>query len=212
MPALPPSFLFRVCTPIARVAGEPAWKLWDELTPVSAGGDLDADPPPLAVRAGWDEEGLLVGCEVTGKSKPAKGDLADPQASDSVVVCVDTRDTKTIRRAGRFCHRFRLIPADPKGKPAAYLRQEPVPRAREDAAFGPMKGEAISEVSKSGYRILARVAADNLTGYDPTDSPKIGFYVVLQDAEHGVRPMSGDEKLPVDADPSFWTTVELAIG
>ena len=211
MPALPPSFLVATTTSIAPAdwPAKPSVKLFDTLIEVVPVGGLDPTPRPFEVRLGWAAEGLLVGVRVTGKSKPAADVPNDPHGSDSVVVCLDTRDTKSIRRAGRFCHRFRMLPTF-EGKP--WVRQEVVPRAREDAKTFDGDIPAAAKIAKDGYTVVAAVPVAALTGYDPAGSPRLGFHAELTDAEHGSVPWAGDRSLPSDADPSLWQSVELVAG
>ena len=204
MPTLPPSFLVRVSVPVGSVDGPFNWKTADRLTPLPDWKTLDGDGGELKLAAGWSDEGLIFAIDVRS-AKPPIGKVDDPTKGDSVVLCVDTRDTKSIRRAGRFCHRFRVVP---NGKDA-YVRQEPVPRAREDATFGPSKSEAVLKTVKGGYRLLVRLDASNLTGFAPADSPRLGLFAATYGRDGSSHGMVGDDKLPMDADPSLWTSIEL---
>ena len=207
MPALPPSFLVRLTTDVPQLPdGSLDWSTWERLAGVSAGAGLDAESWPLAVTAGWTVDGLWIGLEISGKTQPPSAKAKTPEEADSVILCIDTRDTKNIRRAGRFCHRFRVA-ASKKGD--TRVSQEFVPRAREDSPMQPNEAEAISEVTEAGYRVLVSIPAANLTGFAPQESPRIGFFAILIDRELGTVPMAGDTRLPLEADPSLWTSLRL---
>ena len=210
MSVLPPSFLFRFTTPVRphRPAQKLSWNDWDRLTVLAPPSALDGKPL-LHVRMGWNDEALIVGVEVRGKSSPLPARRKKDGPVDGVVLCVDTRDTKTIRRAGRFCHRFRASAFRVKSAIKAEIEQEVVPRAREDARVTPYEGRILARDAESGFDLLATIPSGNLNGYHPAESPRLGFFAMLDDSELGQVPWSGDNRLPSDADPSLWASVEL---
>lgn len=212
MPVLPPSFLVQPTFVIGQLKQWPkklSWSFAKKLTPIPVLPTLDDRGTNLRVWIGWHARGLIVAAEVSGKAVAPQVFPSDAPGSDSVVFSFDTRDTKSIHRAGRFCQRFRLLPPG-KGKQAeATIRQEPVPRSREDAPFRDLEPNIYADVLDDGYRIVATIAANNLNGFDPSDSPKLGFFAELHDLELGRIPLTGDTQLPSEADPSMWSTIEL---
>ena len=109
-PLLPQTFWFRLAIPCPRVDGLPRarGRLLD--LPTSSAlpdtGALAGNPSWADVRAAWNPSGLAVAVEVTGKSGPITRDPIGTSAGEGVTLWIDTRDTRTIHRATRFCHRF----------------------------------------------------------------------------------------------------------
>ena len=62
------------------------------------------------VWACWNETGLAIACRVTGKRRPLQCDPSRFWAGDNLRLCTDMRDTRSIRRASRFCQQFFLLP------------------------------------------------------------------------------------------------------
>ena len=58
------------------------------------------------VWACWNETGLFIACRVTDKRKALRCDPKRFWVGDNLRLCVDTRDTRTVKRATRFCHQF----------------------------------------------------------------------------------------------------------
>lgn len=212
MPVLPPSFLVQATFSVNELSKWPksaSLSIWEQLTPLATLASLDSDTAPMAVRMGWHANGVVVGVEGAGKTVAPQVFDGDALNSDSVTVCFDMRDTKSIHRANRFCQRFRLLPSGTGKSGQGSIRQEPVPRSREDAPFRELKGAVAFKNTANGYQLLATIPAENLNGFDPVDSPKLGFFAQLHDIELGVVPFTGDPKLPAEADPSMWSTIEL---
>jgi len=62
------------------------------------------------LRIAWNEDGLLITLRVSGKKNRPWCRSTRIEESDGLQVWIDTRDTHTIHRAGRFCHRFAFLP------------------------------------------------------------------------------------------------------
>ena len=210
---LPPSFLF---APILDAAKLNTWpksatgELWEELTAIPGLSAMDEGKPRIEVRLGWHAEGLLVGVQACEKAEPPRAEPLYHENDDRFVIGIDTRDTKTIHRAGRFCHRFHLTPCDEDGELDPSLSAEVIPRATEDAPLASFTSADIAaERTDDGYRIVARLRAASLNGYDPEFSDRIGLHVELSDREHGSVPILGDARMSNAADPSLWASVRF---
>src|SRR5208337_1543327 len=62
------------------------------------------------VRLAWNELGLALQVEVTGKERLPQGDAGRPRGSDGVTLWIDTRDARSSHRASRYCHQFHFLP------------------------------------------------------------------------------------------------------
>ncbi len=55
-----------------------------------------------------------------------------------------------------------------------------------------------------GYEMSGFIPAAALTGFDPTDQPRIGLFYVVADQEFGWQMMALDGDYPFAVDPSMW--------
>ena len=174
--------------------------------------ELDGARPFAPVWAGWHESGLFVACRVDGKRQPLRCDPAAYWNGDNLRLCIDTRDARNIRRASRFCRRVYLLPTG--GGPKS---DRPVggsgrfARAREHAPGAPpSEFKVASRLTKTGYTLEAHVSARALPGFDPVEHPRIGFYYILEDRDHGQQYLTVGDDLYWHIDPSTWGTAVLA--
>lgn len=175
-------------------------------------GSLDELEVYAQLRAAWNPSGLGLSVTVAGKSHPTVCDPHDLGGSDGVELWIDTRDTKNIHRAGRFCHYFHVLPGgsgDDGDEPT--LQQLSVPRAREDAP-DTSAHEIVARTypADDGYTLECWFPAESLHGYDPEAVPRLGFFYHLHDAELGDQRLSLGPEFPYQGDPSLWATLELA--
>jgi hypothetical protein len=212
-PILAPTFLFRFAVPLHRYDGGWTHKGidLDEAYRLPSFGELEQRSIFADLRAGWSEAGLFFSLRVAGKRQPPWCRETRIEDSDGLQVWIDTRDTHTIHRAGRFCHRFVLMPSGAGRKladPAARLL--PINRARENPK--PVAGDKLSirsEQRVDGYLLEAHLPAEALTGYDPAEHPRLGFTCAVVDRELGWQTFSIGPEFPFQEDPSLWGTLEL---
>ncbi|MFW6169272.1 MAG: hypothetical protein ACODAD_02200 [Planctomycetota bacterium] len=163
------------------------------------------------LRVAWNNEGLAFQLRVVGKSQTPWCRETHPADSDGLHVWIDTRDTHTIHRAGRFCHRFAFLPlglGSEANSPIA--RSLPINRAKEPLkAHAPGTLRARSERQAGGYSLEAFVPAAALNGYDPDEYPRLGFSYAVKDRELGWQTFTVGPELPFMEDPSLWGTLEL---
>ena len=84
-------------------------------------------------------------------------------------------------------------------------------RAREEAP--PVPAERIrvaSKVEASGYSLEALIPSECLSGFDPVEHPRIGFYYLIEDGDHGQQYLTVGDDLYWHVDPSTWATARLA--
>ena len=134
-----------------------------------------------------------------------------PEDSDGLQVWIDTRDVHNVHRANRFCHRFIFLPDGGgrrlDGPMAAWLA---INRAREQPR--PIEAGQLhvrSEKRPHGYRLEAMIDAAALTGFDPSEHPRLGFALAVIDRELGEQTLGVGSPMAYQEDPSLWATLEL---
>ena len=172
---------------------------------------LEGVEPFAPVYACWNETGLFVATEVTNKSQPLCCEPERFWKSDCLRLCTDMRDTRTGKRASRYCQQFYAMPrgGGPKGDQAT-AASVTIKRAREHAP--PVKGgliQAAANVARNGYRLEAHIPAEALSGFDPGEHNRIGFYYMLEDRDHGQQYLTVGDDLHWYVDPSTWATAVL---
>jgi hypothetical protein len=213
---IPQSFWFRLALPCQRVEGlpRPSGRLLDlpadsALPPTPR---LDGREPWAEVRTAWNPGGLAIAVEVTGKPGRITHDPARPEASDGLQLWVDTRDTRDVHRATRFCHRFQvaILPARAGSEPTATVTQLPIHRAQADA---PRAGrdliKARVERLRQGWRLELFLPAESLHGFDPDTNRRLGFAYQVTDPDRGDQFLGVGREFPIAEDPSLWATLEL---
>jgi len=211
---IPPRFLFRYSVPIRQ--REPLWATegdeLDESYRLPNLLSLDGVKPFADVRAAWSPAGLVFSVQVEGKRQPPWCRETRPDESDGLRLWLDTRDTRNIHRATRFCHHFVFLPTG-----AGRTLDEPVAeqllinRAKEHAK--PIRpGSLLARRKKrlNDYVMEVFIPAASLTGFDPVDHPKLGFTYMVIDRELGTQTFNCPAEMPFHDDPSLWATIELA--
>ena len=207
-----PTFLFRFAVPC--LPFEPAtWRVPEELPRECAlpmVGELDQRQAFAELRAGWSPRGLSISVCVRGKKQPIVRANRDPFACDGLSVWVDTRDTPTIHRASRFCHQFLLLPQGPLPQQSPFGALVAIDRARENPRV-PAQDDIImaSQPLDDGYRMMIQLRAAALTGWNPTEYPRLGFTYAIRDQELGTQTFAVGPDYPYASDRSLWGTLEL---
>lgn len=216
MSFVPTRFLVRTCHPCRFCAGMPD-KKGDELVDLSEKYRIDnlaaaeGKTNFADVRLAWNEDGIGLQVVVTGKSQPAQGDAARPRFCDGVTLWIDTRDSRTSHRASRFCHQLHFLAAGggtDRDEPA--FVQSKINRASQDAPFAD-PGRVCLQVRsrKNGYRLEGFVPASALTGFDPAEHPRLGFFYSVMDQELGEQTLGVGSEFPFSDDPTLWAVLEL---
>jgi hypothetical protein len=213
---LPQVFWFRLSLPCRRVDGLPRSKgrLLDlpETCALPATRRLEGQEPWAEVRVAWNPGGLAVAVEVTGKPGPIVHDPLRPDASDSLHLWVDTRDTRNIHRASRFCHTFSasLIPSGRKGDVSVALAPKKIHRALADAPLArPETLVSRAERLRAGWRLEVFLPASALNGFDPDTNRRLGFSYQVTCSDRGDQFLTVGREFPFGDDPSLWATLEL---
>jgi hypothetical protein len=83
-------------------------------------------------------------------------------------------------------------------------------RAREEPPPVPVHLiHVASRVEPTGYTMEARIPAECLVGFDPQEHSRMGFYYILEDADHGQQYLTVGDNLLWYADPSTWAIATL---
>lgn len=213
-PLVSPAFLFRFAAPC--LYRRQQWDVEDApLDPnhrLPSFGELEGKKMFADLRAAWNQTAMAFQLRVTGKSQPPWCRAARLEDSDGLQVWIDTRDTHTIHRASRYCHRFVFLPlGHGTGLQSPVARWLPIHRAKEDPRS--VNGDALCVRSKlipGGYTLDALIPAASLAGFDPAEHPRLGFFYAVTDRELGWQTFSVGAELPFAEDPSLWGTLELA--
>ena len=175
-------------------------------------GELDGQSDFADVWGCWNEAGIAVAYKVAGRRKALRCDPDKFWTGDNLRLCTDMRDARTVKRATRFCQQFYFLPTGggPKrNRPVAGVNA--IKRAREDAPPVPTELiEVASRVTKSSYSLEAFVPAECLSGFDPLEHSRIGFYYMVEDTQHGQQYLTVGDDLYWYVDPSTWATAVLS--
>lgn len=194
---------------------EPLWSKDDLELPDSHRipnfGELDGRPAFADVRLGWSADGIAFSLRVVGKKQSVWCRDSRLDDSDGMSLLIDTRDTHSIHRATRFCHRFVFLPqGGGTDGTAPLVRLVNIARSKENPkAIKDRELLARSEKRIDGYILRGAIPAAAITGWDPIEHIRLGFNYVLSDRELGCQIFSGDLEMPVASDPSLWGTLEL---
>jgi hypothetical protein len=216
VPFVPNRFLFRLAVPCRFVGTVPTLE-GDELVdlPESCRLDnfaaLDERRNFADVRLGWNEGGIALQVEVSGKGDPPAGDAARPGSSDGFTLWLDTRDARSGHRASRFCHQFHFLPTGggpEKDEPVVV--QTRIHRAQQDAPLAPDGAIPFrGKITRAGYRLEAFLPASVLTGLDPEQNPRLGVAYLVRDRELGEQMLGAGTDFPLGEDPSLWSVLDL---
>jgi hypothetical protein len=210
---LAPSFLFHFAAPCHRRS--PVWQAKDfaleEKYRLPSFGELDGRPLFAELRAAWSEDGLSFTLQVSGKKQSPWCREARPEESDGLQVWIDTRETRNVHRAGRFCHRFFFLPRGAgKGLADPCADQLTINRAKEHPkSIPPGLLRVQSEKRIDGYLLASHIPATAMTGFDPVEHPRLGFSYAVIDRELGWQTFSVGPEFPFQEDPSLWGVLEL---
>ncbi len=215
---IPQAFWFRLAIPCLRVDGLPKpgekGRLLDlpESCRVVPTVELEGKTPWSECRVAWNSTGLALQFEVRGKVGPIQFDPYIPDLSDGVQFWIDTRDTRDIHRASRFCHRYSAILVPDKGKKSLSVRfeQKPIHRAQADAPQAePGSIHARAEIIRNGWRLELFLGSEALNGFDPDTNRRLGLCYQVSDADRGDEFLTVGREFPIGEDPSLWATLEL---
>jgi hypothetical protein len=219
-PLLPQTFWFRVALPCVRVEGIPRSRAGAkgrllDLPPACALPDfapLDGRTSWSKLRVAWNPRGLAVSVEASGRAAPITFGPDLPSATPVIELWIDTRDTRNVHRATRFCHRFRaaLRPAASGSNLTVELVQQPIHRASGDAPLCRADDLlARAERLRQGWRVEMFFSSAALHGFDPDTNRRLGFAYLVTDPDREDQYLTVGREFPIGEDPSMWATLEL---
>ncbi len=215
-PLLPQAFWFRFAFPCARVEGIPRANASSGLLglPEACGlpglEQLNQDARWAEVRLGWNTRGL--GITVVAEGVSPQQLVQRPEGFAVAQFWVDTRDTRNVSRATRFCHRFvaRLERGESRGRLHVEVTQRPIARAVADAPL--CRSDEIParvELSRTGWLLELFLPSQVLHGFDPDTNRRLGFAYQVADNVREDQFLGVGRDLPVGENPSLWGTLEL---
>jgi hypothetical protein len=209
-----PTFLFRFSVPCLRCAPgllRETGSLGPAYRVPNFHAELGSGPSFADLRLGWHDAGLLLNLRVTGKKQQPWCRASRLEDSDGLSLWLDTRDTQTIHRANRFCHRLVFLPqggglrqAQPVAQVAAIHLAREHPKPVDETML-----RVRSEKRVDGYLLRAVIPEQALTGYEPAEHARLGFYYAVVDRELGWQTFSLGAEYPFASDPSLWGSLEL---
>jgi hypothetical protein len=214
-PLLPQTFWFRLAVSCPKVEEIPRTRgrLLDlgDACALPDFGELDGRPSWARVRAGYNASGLGLSFEVIDKAGPISPEPGRSSGIDGVQIGIDTRDTRNVHRATRFCHRFVASIKPVKGRALEVdVDQKPIARAVADAPMArPGMVQSKAERTLSGWRLELFFPAESLHGFDPETNRRLGFTYQVTDPDRGEQFLGVGREFPIGEDPSLWATLLL---
>lgn len=210
-PLLPQAFWFRVAAACERIDALPRKR--GRLLDLPAQcrlpdlAELEGEPSWADVRTAWNPGGLGIAIEVSGLSTRSR-DAAPPPGA-GVQLWLDTRDTRDVHRATRFCHHF-AVTFEERSPGGVKVAQKPIHRATADAPTAAADDiVAQAERLKGGWRVELFFNAQALHGFDPETNRRLGFAYQVRDGWREDQFFGVGAEFPIATDPSLWSTLEL---
>lgn len=219
-PLLPQAFWFRLGVSCPRVDGIPRGggrsrgALLDlpESCVLPDLASLDGRASWASVRVGWNPQGLGIAVTASTPGNRQAPSVDRPEGFADVSLWIDTRDTRDVSRATRFCHRFtaQLKLGRDRKSLGVELNQRPIARAVADAPLcSPALLQARAEPGRSSWRLEIFLPAQALTGFDPDTNRRLGFAYQICDHEREDQFLGVGRDFPLGENPSLWATLEL---
>ena len=214
-PQIDPSLLIRVrlkAHRIDRKFSDRPEALPDEAILPCLSAELSGQEKFAQVRLAVGSNALFFQADVQGKLQLPWCRESRLEDSDGLHVWIDTRNSREIQRATKYCHRYGFSPMG-RGPKAdlPFVGWGPINRARENPPPPPEDQFAIrARLSEGRYRLVASLHFDALYGLDLQDFPTVGFYFAVIDRELGWQSLALQPDLPVMENPSLWAQLQLA--
>ncbi len=212
---VPPAFLFHYRFPVARndALSASSFDAVNLASPLPDLSTLSTQPSFATVRINWNLQGLAVSIFVNRQKKALlpRSSSSKLLADECVRLWIDTRNTRNVHRATRYCQMIEIFPfgsTHKSSKPVA--RQAFIPNAREDAPqHAGLEIPIHLEAQEDSYLTTVWLSSELLHGFDPQQQSDISFYYEVEDIFSGLQtPFVGPE-FPYEYDPSLWLTLDL---
>lgn len=168
---------------------------------------LLAEEEPFKLGMAWSYEGLKLFFRI--KSTFAGSFFPEVDKGDGVEVLIDTRSIGTTSGIHKYCHHFIFLPKEVDGIVAAEIT-----RFKGDDKHDPALAEnfSVETKTKSGQIDMEITIPERcLFGYNPEESPKIGFACRVHrlNKEAGHFPLS-EVDFKLSTSPALWARMRLA--
>lgn len=184
----------------------------DEAILPSLSCELAGAPKFAQVRVAVGTNALFFQADVQGKRQLPWCRDSRLEDSDGLHVWIDTRYSRDVHRATKYCSRFGFLPMG-RGPKAdlPFVGWAPINRAREHSPQPPDDLLSIrARVADGRYRLIAAIHFNAIHGLDVQDFPVIGFYFTILDREFGYQSLSIQPDPATIDNPSLWQ--ELILG
>jgi hypothetical protein len=173
--------------------------------------ELEGNGSWAQVRIGWNSRGIAFVIRAQGVSDEQL-EVGRPDGFAEAHFWIDTRDTRDVSRATRFCHHFviNLVKKAPRGGLTAAVAQRPIARATADAPI--YRGDrvsAVADLAKGNWALSLFLPAEALYGYDPDNNRRLGFAYQISDRIRPDQFLGVGREFPLGENPSLWATLEL---
>lgn len=214
-PLIDPSMLVRLklkAVRLDRAFSDRPEALPDESILPCLSTELAGDEKFAQVRLALGQDALFFQADVQGKKQLPWCRQSRLEDSDGLHIWIDTRNSRDVHRATKYCQRFAFCPMG-RGPKAdlPFAGWAPINRARETQS--PPADDLMSiraRVADGRYRVVAALHFDALPGIDLQDFPTVGFYFAVIDRELGWQALALQPELPVMENPSLWAQLQLA--
>jgi hypothetical protein len=216
-PILPQAFWFRFASSCPRLDAIPRSNRSGPLLdlPDSCAlpdlSSLEGSEAWARLRVAWNPNGLGISVIAQGIS-PEQLVHDRPEGFASVQIWVDTRDTRNVSRATRFCSRYvaSLKTAQSGRNLAVDVAQRPVGRATADSPL--CRPESImtrATLLRDRWTLELFLPATAVNGFDPETNRRLGFAYHVSDHVRDDQYLTVGPGFPVGENPSLWATLEL---
>ncbi|WP_165220303.1 hypothetical protein [Aquisphaera insulae] len=211
---LPQPFWFRLSASAPRVEAMPRPGKDGPLLDLSAAcglpdfAALDGRTSWASVRVGWNSQGLGIAVIADGRAKVSDR----PEGFADIHLWVDTRDTRNVSRATRFCHRFsaRLVLRPDRKTLVVDIGQRAISRAVADAPIcNPEDLSSRAAVTKGGWTFEVFLPSKVLNGFDPENNRRLGLAYQVSDHEREDQFLGVGRDFPIGENPGLWAALEL---
>jgi hypothetical protein len=216
-PLIPQAFWFRLTAscprvePLPRPGSQGPLLGLPEAATLPDLGALDGRPSWASVRVAWNPGGLGVAVRAEGFPGKLPGPVV-PEKFAEVHLWIDTRDSRVVSRATRFCHRFSTILSlgGDRKKLTPEIAQRPIARAVADAPLcSPQKLPVRAALDRAGWSLEVFLPAAVLNGFDPDTNRRLGFAYQISDAQREDQFLGVGRDFPLGENPGLWATLEL---
>lgn len=214
LPQIDPSLILRLrlkAHRLDRTFSQRLEPLPDEAILPCLSHELAGDPKFSQVRLAVGQNAVFLQADVQGKKQLPWCRDTRMEDSDGLHFWIDTRNSREVQRATRFCHRFGFLPmgSGPKAD-LPTVAWAPIEHARDHPPQPPRELMSIrARVADGRYRLVAALHFDALHGLNREDFPVVSFHFSVLDRELGSQSLCLQPDWPVAENPNLWAQLVL---